>query len=213
MIAPTIVQEIQTEMATHLLSRTEWDELPAVFTIHALNRQGVRIVQVPVPADVWTVLGHPPTAVAVLAATALGLPRQPDGSHLLVMPGVGPLIGAAFRYEAYAISVASDHPVAQEAARRRAAGGSTPGFKDIPGRVEQRCMTAVDLDGGRYMASSARIDQSRPDAAEPSVHYLAFADPKRDSLTGNVVDAVTRLLNVIKPVPMKPGGTFGRATR
>jgi hypothetical protein len=201
LITSAIVREIQTELAAHLRARTEWDELPAVFTLHALGRQGVRIVQVPVPEMVWSAVGHPPTAVATLATVALGLPRQPDGSHPLVMPGAGPLIGAAFRYEAYTITAASDHPVAQEAARRRAAGGSIPRFKDIPGRIEQRCMTAVDLDGGRYMASSARIDESRPDAAEPVVHYLAFTDPKRDSLTGNVVDAVTRLLNVIKPVP------------
>ncbi|MFF4689851.1 hypothetical protein [Streptomyces sp. NPDC001307] len=148
------------------------------------------------PDLVWTSHGHPPTAVAALAAVALQLPRNPDGSHLLVVPGVGRLIGAAFRYEAYALISDSTAPAVHEAVRRRSAGGSVPRFRDIPGRIEQRCMTAVDLDGGRYMASSARLDESKPDAAEPDV-----ADPGRDKLTGNVVDATNRFLNAIKPVP------------
>jgi hypothetical protein len=152
---------------------------------------------------VWTSHGHPPTAVAALAAVVLQLPRNPDGSHLLVVPGVGRLIGAAFRYEAYALISDSTAPAVHEAVRRRSAGGSVPRFRDSPGRIEQWCMTAVDLDGGRYMASSARLDESKPDAAEPDVAYLAFADPGRDKLTGNVVDATNRFLDAIKPVPKK----------
>jgi hypothetical protein len=35
------------------------------------------------------------------------------------------------------------------------------------------------------------------------VNYLAFADPHRDSLSGNVVDATIRLLNAIKRLPTK----------
>ncbi|MHC3474673.1 hypothetical protein ACYF6T_39100 [Streptomyces sp. 7R007] len=61
----------------------------------------------------------------------------------------------------------------------------------------------MDLDGGRYMVSSSRIDESQPDAAEPHVAYVAFSDPKRDQLTGKVVDATIRFLNAIKPVPTK----------
>ncbi|MCM1972292.1 hypothetical protein, partial [Streptomyces sp. G1] len=143
-----------------------------------------------------------PTAVAALAAMALQLPQRADGSHMFVTHD-DPLIGAAFRYEAYAISSDADHPAAREAARRRTAGDSTPRFEHIPGRIEQRCITAVDLDGGRYMASSNRIAESQPDAAEPRVHYLAFGDAKRDTLTGNVVEAITRFFNAIKPVPTK----------
>ncbi|MBP5875683.1 hypothetical protein PV360_37105 [Streptomyces scabiei] len=203
MIAPKAVEAVRSELAAHLRSRSEWDEQPALFTIHQVHGPGVRMIQVPVPEQVWTTFGHPPTAVVVIADMALGLPRRPDGSHVFVMPDVGPLIGAAFRYEAYAISGDADHPAAREAARRRNAGGSTPRFEHIPGRVEQRCINAVDTDGGRYMASSNRIDESKPDAAEPNVHYLAFADPKRDTLTGNVVDATNRFLNAIKPAPAK----------
>lgn len=195
-----IVKAIKSELTAHLRSRTEWDEQAALFTLHTRDGHGLHMVRVPIPDDVWTTIGHPPTAVVAVADLALQMPRHPDGSHLLVQPGSGPLIGAAFRYEAYAISGDSDHPVAREAARRRTAGGSMPRFKDIPGRVEQRCMTAVDLDGGRYMASSNRIDESKSDAAEPKVAYLAFSDPKRDQLTGNVVDATIRFLNAVKPV-------------
>ncbi len=188
-------------LTAELRSRTDWDEQPALFTIHRQGATGVRLSPVPIPDDVWTAIGHPPTAVLAVAGLALRLPRHDDGSHLLVMPGAGPLIGAAFRYEAYAITSDSPHPAVQEAARRRRAGGSTPRFEHIPGRVEQRCMTAVDLDGGRYMASSNRIDEAKPDAAEPVAHYLAFGDPKRGRLTGNAVDATLRFLNAIKPVP------------
>jgi len=168
---------------------------------------------VPIPKSVWTAFGHPPTAVATIAVTAPRMPRNPDGSHLLVMPDTGRLIGAAFRYEAYSISGASENPAAQEAVRRRMAGGSTPCFKEIPGRIEQRCMTAVDLDGGRYMASSDRINEAQQRAAEPVVDYLAFADPNRERLTGNVVDATNRFLNAIKPAPPRPGSTFGRTSQ
>ncbi|MFD1656973.1 hypothetical protein ACFSL4_01665 [Streptomyces caeni] len=203
MIREATVEAIKDELTSHLRSRTEWDELPAVFTIHQVDGQGARMMQVPVPELVWTSQGHPPTALAALAAVSIQLPRHPDGSHLLVMPGFGPLIGAAFRYEAYALASDSANPAVQEAIRRRQAGGSVPRFQEIPGRIEQRCMTAVDLDGGRYMASSSRLDESKPDAAEPTVAYLAFGDPKRDTLTGNVVDATNRFLNVIKPVPVK----------
>ncbi|MGV4984538.1 hypothetical protein ACVB8X_14040 [Streptomyces sp. NRAIS4] len=203
MIAPATVQAIQSELVDHLRARSEWDEPPALFTIHEAEGHGVRLLQIPVPELVWTSQGHPPTAVASLAAVALKLPRNCDGSHLLVMPGAGRLIGAAFRYEAYALVSSSSAPAVQEAVRRRSAGGSVPRFQDIPGRIEQRCMTAVDLDGGRYMSSSARLEESEPDAAEPTVAYLAFSDPKRDTLSGNVVDATNRFLNAIKPVPVR----------
>ena len=74
-------------------------------------------------------------------------------------------------------------------------------------------MTAVDLDGGRYMASASRIAEDGPDATEPVVHYLAFADPKRDTLSGNVVDATNRFLNAIKPVPPRHGQGVGGERR
>lgn len=213
MIATAVVDEIKSELARQLGSRTEWDEPPGLFTVHWRGGRGLSLVSVPVPDVVWQTLGHPPTVVAAIAAAAPRMPRNPDGSHLLVMPGEGRLIGAAFRYEAYSISGGSDSPAAQEAVRRRTAGGSTPRFKDIPGRIEQRCMTAVDLDGGRYMASSDRIDETQSEAAEPVVHHFPFGDPKRDRLKGNVIDAVTRFLNAIKPVPPRPGTTFGRTTQ
>lgn len=205
MIASATVEELKDKLTADLGARTEWDERPALFTLHKASGQGVRLVQVPIPEQLWTTFGHPPTAVVMVAAGALRMPRNPDGSHMLVFPGSGPLIGAAFRYEAYAITKESDHPVVQEAARRREAGGSVPPFRQIPGRIEQRCLTAVDLDGGRYMASSDRIDGSRLEATEPKVSYVAFADPKRDQLSGRVVDATIRFLNAVKPVPVRGG--------
>lgn len=203
MISPAATKAIEEQLIGHLRSRVEWDEVPAVFTLHQGDDGSVRLAQLPVPESMWIACGHPPTAVAGLAAVATRLPRYPDGSHPLVRPGVGRLIGAAFRYEAYALAGDSPSPAVNEAVRRRGVGGSVPNFKDIPGRAEQRCITAVDLDGGRYMASSSRIDESEPEATEPTVQYLAFGDPRRDSLTGNVVDAVIRFLNAIKPAPSK----------
>lgn len=203
MISSTATKAIEEQLTGHLRSRVEWDEVPAVFTLHQGDDESVRLAQLPVPESMWTASGHPPTAVARLAAVATRLPRYPDGSHPLVRPGVGKLIGAAFRYEAYALVGDSPNPAVQEAVRRRGAGGSVPRFEDIPGRIEQRCMTAVDLDGGRYMVSSSRIDESKPEATDPTARYLAFDDPKRDTLTGNVVDAVIRFLNAIKPLPAK----------
>jgi hypothetical protein len=199
-ISSKTTDAVKEQLADYLRARTEWDEVPAVFTLHEVDPGRVRMVQLPVPDDVWAAVGHPPTAVAAIAGLATGLPRQADGSHCLVIAGVGRLIGAAFHYEAYALAGDSSNPAVEEALRRRAVGGSVPRFEHIPGRIEQRCLTAVDLDGGRYMVTSSRIDESKPDATDPVVHYLAFGDPNRDRLTGNVVDAVNRLLNVIKPV-------------
>ncbi|MET9122984.1 hypothetical protein [Streptomyces sp. NPDC004528] len=203
MISKATTDAIREQIADHLRSRTDWDEVPAVFTFHQGPDGTVRMWQLPVPEVIWHSAGHPPTALAGLAATASMLPRLPGGAHVLVRPGVGNLIGAALRYEAYALVGDSPHPAVNEAVRRRESGGSVPKFKDIPGRIEQRCITAVDLDGGRYMASSSRIDESKPEAAEPVAQYLAFGDPRRDRLTGNVVDAVTRFLNAIKPAPVR----------
>jgi hypothetical protein len=201
MINAATVEAIKAQLTGHLRSRTVWDEVPALLTVHQGMLGSARLAEMPVPEWVWSTVQHPPTAVAALAAGLSGMPRFPDGSHLMVRPGFGRLIGIAFRYEAYALSSDSPHPVVQETIRRREAHGSVPRYKDVPGRIEQRCITAVDLDGGRYMASSNRLDESKPDATDPSLHYLAFADPKRDSLSGNVVDVVIRLLNAIKPIP------------
>lgn len=206
MTATSTPDAVSAELAAHLRSRTQWDELPAVFTLHRSDGQGMRMAQVPVPEWMWTTQGHPPTAVAVLAAIAVRLPRHPDGSHVLVMPDMGPLIGAAFRYEAYALTSDSPYPAVQEAARRRKAGGSTPRFENIPGRVEQRCITAVDLDGGRYMASCDRIDESKPEATEPRTHYLPDSGADGNQMTGSVVDAIVRFLDAIKPVMAGPKG-------
>lgn len=203
MISTETVDALKDELVEHLRSRTEWDEQPALFTLHQEGQGDVLLVQIPVPEALWDAGGHPPTVVASIAASVTGLPRWPDGSHLLVAPWAGPLIGAAFRYEAYAVASDSPHPAAQEATRRRTAGGSVPRFKDVPGRTEQRCITAVDVDGGRYMASATRITETELEAAEPVVHYLAFADPKRDTLSGKVVDATNRLLNAVRPAPTK----------
>lgn len=207
MIRAATVKAIQDELAAHLRSRTEWDEEPALFILHSGENYGAHMAKLPVPEVLWSAVGHPPTAVMRMADRATGLPRWPDGSHMFVPPWAGPLLGVAFRYEAYALSSDSPSLAVQEAARRRTAGGSVPRFKDIPGRMEQRCMTAVDLDGGRYMASATRIAESGQEATEPAVHYLAFADPKRDTLSGKVVDAANRFLNAIKPVPTKGTAT------
>lgn len=174
-----------------------------MFTLHQGPGLGVRMMRIPVPNDAWTTIGHPPSVVAALVDVAIRMPRHTDGSHMFVMPSAGKLLGVAFRYEAYAVSTGSDSPAAREAARRRTAGGSVPRFKDISGRIEQRCMVAVDIDGGRYNASSNRVDETGPDATEPRVDYFAFTDPDRQHFTGRVVDATNRLLNAIKPVPAK----------
>lgn len=200
MISPKTTDAVKTLLADYLRARTEWDEPPALLTLHEVEPGHVHMVQLPVPEAVWFAIGHPPTAVTAIASAATGLPRHPDGSHGFVTAGVGRLIGAAFHYEAYALEDDSPNPAVEETLRRRAAGGSVPRFEHVPGRIEQRCMTAVDLDGSRFMATSSRIDDAEPDATEPVVHYLAFADPRRERLTGNVVDAVNRLLNALKPV-------------
>ncbi|WP_128803699.1 MULTISPECIES: hypothetical protein [unclassified Streptomyces] len=202
MISTAIVDAIKTETAAHLGARAEWDEEPALYTLHQQG-DAVRLSFIPLPELMWSAYGHPPTAVAAIAEAAPRMPRHPDGTHFLVRPAVGPLIGLAFRYEAYALRSDSDQPAVREAVQRRQAGGSVPRYKDVPGRIEQRCMTVADVDGGRYMVSSGRITEGKPEATEPVVNYLAFADPHRDSLSGNVVDATIRLLNAIKPLPTK----------
>lgn len=205
MITIGTAESVKEQLVAHLRSRTEWDETPAVYTIHQGFKESARLVRVPVPELLWQSVPHPPSAVAALASAAIGMPRFPDGSHLLVPPGSGRLIAVAFRYEAYALSSDSPSAPVLEVLRRRKARGSVPRFKDVEGRTEQRCITAVDRDGGRYMACSDRIDESKPDATDPRMVYLPFGDLKRDNLSGNVVDAVIRLLNALKPVPAKDG--------
>lgn len=202
MIPTATVDAIKQKMCAHLRARTQWDELPDLYTLHATGR-GLRMSHIPIPAHLWISYGHPPRAVAALAAQAPTMPRSRNGTHLLVRPHQGPLVGLALRYEAYVIRSDSPNPAAAEAARRREAGGSVPPNKDIPGRLEERCMTAVDLDGGRYMASSSRIADGKPDATEPAVHYHPFGDTSRDKLSGNVVDAIIRLLGAITPLPQR----------
>lgn len=205
MITVATAESVKEQLVAHLRSRTEWDEAPALYTIHQGPKESARLVQMPVPELVWQSVPHPPSAVAAVASAASRMPRVPDGPHLLVPPGCGRLLGVAFRYEAYALSSDSASAPVLEAIRRRQARGSVPRFKDIEGRMEQRCITAVDRDGGRYMASSDRVDESKADATEARLAYMPFDDPKRDSLSGNVVDVVIRLLNALKPVPAKGG--------
>ncbi|MFD7793605.1 hypothetical protein [Streptomyces sp. NPDC059759] len=203
MISSKTTTAVGELLVDYLGSRTKWDEEPALFTLHEAEPGRVRMVRLPVPDAVWGTIGHPPKAVEAIAAAATVMPRRPDGSHGFVSLGVGRLIGAAFHCEAYALDSGSQSPAVEEAIRRRSTGGTVPMFKDIPGRIEQRCMAAIDLDGGRYMSSSSRIDESKPEASEPVVQYLAFGDPARDRIAGRVVDAVNRLLNAVKPIPQR----------
>ncbi|SMF86441.1 hypothetical protein [Streptomyces sp. Amel2xC10] len=199
MITPATVDAIRRELTVHLRARTRWDEPPGLYTVHRGAGSRAVLMRIPLPEFVWE-QDRPPILVAELALGAASLPRRPDGTHPLVAHQPGTLLGVAFRYEAWAISSDSPDPAAREAARRRFAGGSVPRFKDVPGRSEQRCMTAVDVDGGRYMASSTRIAANSSTATAPATHYIApAADPVR--ISGNVVNAVTQLLNAIKPLP------------
>jgi hypothetical protein len=194
MTTATDVDEIRRLLAKELRARTEWDEQPAVYTLHR-GPDGLTLVWTPLPETVWKIHGHPPTALNVLAIGAEKL-RQPNGTHPLLPANVGQLVGAAFRYEAYAINEGSQAPAVQEAVRRREIGGSVPRFRDIKGRIEQRCMTAVGLDGMSYMASADRLTPGGTEAGDPRSDYYLPLAPQH---TGRVVDAVHTYLRAVAP--------------
>ncbi|MFF0597881.1 hypothetical protein [Streptomyces antibioticus] len=198
MISPATVDAIRDELTGHLRARIRWDEPPGVYTVHHGDGGCVFLSRIPLPDFVWE-LDRPSAVVSNLAVGAAGRGRRPDGTHLMVARALGPLLAVAFRYEAWTVSSDAPDPAAREAALRKSAGGSVPSFKGIPGRSEQRCMTAVDADGGRYMASATRITDGRPEATTPTVHYFPRTDSR--SLSGDVVNAVAQLTNVIKPAP------------
>lgn len=173
-----------------LSARTAWDETPEALALRKVS-SGLGWEQLPIPEAMWHVM-EPPVALAAFAhlVAEVGLSIR--------VPG---LVAVAFRYEAFVI--ASDvSPQADEAIRRRRAGGSVPRNEHIPGRVEQRIISALDMYGRQYMVAADRQDDGT------AVLSASKALSGSERMTGRVPSALDALLEGLRPSPTSPGGTF-----
>ncbi|MBY8884806.1 hypothetical protein K7472_08095 [Streptomyces sp. PTM05] len=163
--------------------RTQWDEPPEILIVTQAPGGNLIMGQLPLPAGLWEV-APPPFVLANYAHLA----------HATRVRPVRGLVAVAFRCEAFAISP-DVSPEAAEALRRRNAGGSAPPNKDIPGRVEQRVISAVDIEGHDYMITADRRDDGTATAAVCTMHRHGARH------TGRVPDAVNSLLAALRPRP------------
>ncbi len=169
--------------ADYLRGRTEWDETPEALVLRDANGTGLAWESLGIPEEAWA-MTHPPVVLAGYAHLAAqpGLINLPQG-----------VVAVAFRYEAFVIAQDTS-PEAAEAIRRRRAGGSAPRNEHVPGRVEQRVITAVDACRREYMVAADR----QADGGAVLSTSKVFAAQK---LMGNVPSALNTLMVAMSSQP------------
>ncbi|GAA1919918.1 hypothetical protein [Streptantibioticus ferralitis] len=164
-----------------LARRTAWDEPPELLVVLRTGGAEPKAVPIPVSLAVWDAM---PTAMVVLACaesfTQFGLIAGDS------------LVAVALRYEGFAITSESS-PQAAEAIRRKRAGGSVPPNAEIPGRIEQRIISARDVHGRHYIASA---DRRSDGGATPVVSKVIGA---AQQMTGAIPDALNALIAALRP--------------
>ncbi|MFJ9617820.1 hypothetical protein [Streptomyces noursei] len=175
--------KIAAKCAEHLDRRTEWDEPPEVLGLFAEDDQGLRLERLPLPLEVWE-MG--PAGVMLGAYAQFVVESE--------MEALPDLVAVAFRCEAFALQ-SDASPQAEEAIRRRMAGGSAPRNADIPGRIEQRMLSAVDTDGRHYMSTASRLADGSAAPAATKV-FTDGQDP-----TGRIPAALDRLIAALRLQP------------
>ncbi|MER8002083.1 hypothetical protein [Streptomyces sp. NPDC095613] len=165
----------------NLSQRSRWDERPELLVLERHDDAGLTAQRFPVPDVLWE-RRHP---AEVLTAVA-------DFCRLSGMVAPADTVAVALRYEAYSISCHSS-PQAAEAIRRRAVGGSVPRNEEIPGRVEQRRITAVDRQGYHYDVAA---DRQSDGTAAPPVGQVVSGSVR---LSGRIPDALTAFSLAIDP--------------
>ncbi|MGP8302013.1 hypothetical protein ACTPOK_29655 [Streptomyces inhibens] len=187
--------KIAAACTEHLDRRTEWDEAPEILGLFGGDGRGLRLEQFPVPMVLWE--AGPPAVMFgryARAVVAFEVRALPD------------LVAVAFRYEAFALSEDLS-PQAAEVLRRRKAGGSVPRNEHVPGRIEQRIVSAVDTQGHHYMITADRMGDG---SAAPAVSKLI---PKGEQVTGRIPDALNELIEALHPHAAARRGAFGAGER
>ncbi|TQE30860.1 hypothetical protein Sipo8835_22985 [Streptomyces ipomoeae] len=189
---PQFADVVLALCADYLRGRTEWDETPEALVLRDVNGTGLAWESLDIPEAAWR-MAHPPVVLAGFAHLAAqpGLINLPQG-----------VVAVAFRYEAFVIAPYSS-PEAAEAIRRRQAGGSTPHNEHVPGRVEQRAITAVDACGRQYMVAA---DRQTDGGALLSTSKVLLGSQQ---LKGNVPSSLNELMGALSPQPTPHQGSAG----
>ncbi|MFK0279814.1 hypothetical protein ACIQVL_04970 [Streptomyces sp. NPDC090499] len=149
--------DLQTQILTaaraHLSARTGWDEMPELLVIKRHGDTGLSVRPLPISPLLWEFFS--PNEVIVASARA---------TRTKTIAAEADTVALALRVEGFAITPGTS-PEADEALRR-IAGGSTPSIKDIPGRIEQRWLHAVDRYGQQYLVTA---DRQSDGSAGPAV--------------------------------------------
>ena len=123
-------------LAAEITSRTEWDEPPALYTMH-LDSGRCRLAMIPLPDMIWA-SARPPEVLAALAGSLR------DGDRMLLRRFAPPgLHGAAFRCEQWKVATRDASPEFEAAARAHQ-------LHKHPDRIEERAIWAVDRAGVTY---------------------------------------------------------------
>ncbi|MFE2934942.1 hypothetical protein [Streptomyces sp. NPDC059278] len=133
--------------------RRAWDEPPEFGFIFA-SEKGTGTLPIPVPGKMWIDAGHPKNVLYALR-DAFRKPLSTEaGQAFSNLRAAAPpdMVGLYLRNEGWAPRKGTEG----EMYRRRMAGGSTPNFKEMEGRVEVRVTTAVDKRGRVYMVQQER---------------------------------------------------------
>ncbi|MEZ0096026.1 hypothetical protein [Streptacidiphilus sp. EB129] len=158
-----------------LAARTGWDEHPDLYLLVGDEAGGVRLEVVELPDEMWAMVPTP--VVPLFLAHAIGL-----------VPDARGLLGVALRYESFSLGPAAGVRAAT-VLRRRAQGTWTPPIAEIPGRVEQRIITAVTPQGDVFM-----VFADRGEDGTATVSVAEHQGPGGSRYTGTVIDNLAHWL-------------------
>ncbi|WP_369258875.1 hypothetical protein [Streptomyces sp. R35] len=181
MTSTDLPNQILTVARASLSARTRWDEMPELLVFKRHSDTGVSVQPLPIPDLLWE-LFHP-AEVIVASARA---------TRTTTIAAEADTVALALRSEGFAITPDTS-PQAAEAMRRRMAGGSAPRNEDIPGRIEQRWINAVDRHGQQYLVTADRLSDG---SAAPAVGH-ALDDSER--LGGAIHEALEVFCQTVWP--------------
>ncbi|MFF4802362.1 hypothetical protein ACFY1U_28820 [Streptomyces sp. NPDC001351] len=172
MTSTDLQSQILTVARASLSARTRWDEMPELLVFKRHSDTGLTVQPLPIPDLLWE-LFHPAEVIVASARAA----------RTTTIAAEADTVALALRSEGFSITPDTS-PQAAEAMRRRMAGGSAPRNEDIPGRIEQRWINAVDRHGQQYLVTADRLSDGKATTAVG--HVLSPAQ----RLTGSIQTAL-----------------------
>jgi hypothetical protein len=126
-----------------------WDGPPELCLIYR-HTFGFALVEMSVPEIVWEMTGHPYHAMRAMTRLA---EEDPELTNLALsmcrVPGGGMMIGLALLYEAWmGANLSSEQAAMIDQGKLKVA--------DIPGSLETRNVSAVDVEGKHYLVTLKR---------------------------------------------------------